>query len=327
MTTSVSEATRRLEAAARSALHAPSVLNSQPWSWRIEGDTMVLSADRRRQHHSIDPDGRLLLISCGVALHHARTALAATGWEAEVICLPDGARSDRLARIGLGAAVPVDPVAQRMAAAIKRRRTDRRSFGGRGVSSEALNRMRRLVEQERAHLHVVGRDQVPMLAVIQEETVDAEYQDAACLADLDRWTSRPAWYGGGVPPATAVRTVLRRVPVPNFAPRGDAGLAAEPGGDGGTSYVILSGSTDRHRDLLRGGQALSALLLRATVEGLGTEVLSGAVEISGPRMLLHDLLPGTDEPYVVVRLGYQMSDRPLPAPPRRFPAEVIKIAR
>ena len=68
-----------LEAAARAAQHAPSVFNTQPWAWRITGDALELWADTSRRLDAIDRDGRLLLLSCGAALHHARVALAATG--------------------------------------------------------------------------------------------------------------------------------------------------------------------------------------------------------------------------------------------------------
>jgi nitroreductase len=327
MTTSCTEATRRLEAAARSALHAPSVFNSQPWNWRIHGDTMLLYADRSRQLDTIDPHGRLLLISCGAALHHARTALAATGWTAEVERLPDEGNPDLVARVHVGAAVPADPRAQRMSAAIRRRRTDRRAFGDRVISEEMLTRLRRLVEAEGAYLHVVRRDQIPMLAITHEHAAGTEHEDPAYLSQLDRWTNRPAWRGDGVTPETAVRPALRRVPVRDLAPGGNAGLVAGPGADRGAAYVILFGPTDEPGDLLRGGEALSALLLQATAEGIATAVLSEAVEVSWPRLLLRGLLAGIGEPYLAIRLGYRVSGQPVPASPRRFPADAIKITK
>ncbi|MEU8233223.1 nitroreductase [Actinoplanes sp. NPDC048967] len=322
---SLSAPARRLRAAARSALHAPSVFNSQPWSWRINGDTLLLYADRSRQLHSIDPDGRLLMISCGAALHHARTALAADGWSAEVECLPGAGHPDLLARIRLGAAVPPGPRTRRTAGAIRRRRTDRRPFGDRAVPENLLTRLRRCVELEGAYLHVVRQDQVPALAVACEHAAGAEHEDPAYLADLDRWTDRPAWRGDGVPAGTAVRPALRRVPVRDFAPGGTAGLVTGTGVDKGAAYVILFGSADQPGDLLRAGEALSALLLLATAEGLASATLSEAVEVSWPRLLLRDLLSGLGEPYLAVRLGYRVSGQPVPATPRRFPAEAIKV--
>src|SRR5262245_36637254 len=80
---------RILAKAAVAALGAPSVFNTQPWRWRIGGDVAELRADRSRQVHSIDPDGRLLVLSCGIALHYARTALDTFGADVEVTYLPE----------------------------------------------------------------------------------------------------------------------------------------------------------------------------------------------------------------------------------------------
>lgn len=325
MNTPLSHAAEQLEAAAIASLHAPSVFNTQPWRWHIAGDTMQLFAAADRQLETVDADGRLLLISCGVALHHARTALAAAGWSVHVERLPDQVRPDLLARIRLGAAVPPDPQAQRMAASITRRRTDRRAFGDQAVSDEMLTRVRRFVEYEGAYLHVVPQDQVPMLAVTTQRADDAELGDPAYRAEIERWTNRPQWRGDGVPPETAVAPALRRVPVRDFLPEGATGVPAGEGVDKGAAYVILFGTTDRRIDLLRGGEALSALLLLATAEGLATAPLSEAVEVSWPRHLLRGMLSDIGEPYLVVRLGYAASREPLPSAPRRAPGEAITI--
>jgi nitroreductase len=320
------EATAVLDDAARASLHAPSVFNTQPWNWHIAGDTLELSADPTRRLDTTDPNGQLLLISCGTALHHARTALAAAGFAVAVDLLPDPARPDLLARIKLGAAVPPDPEAQRMAAAIPHRRTDRRAFGDRRVSEATLTRLRRFVEAEGAYLHVVPEDQISMLAVSIERAAGAEHNDPAYRAELDRWTNRPQWRGDGVPPTTAVEPSLRRVPVRDFVPEGaTAGLTAGDGVDKGAAYVVVFGTSDQPADLLRGGEAVSALLLLATAEGLATAPLSEAVEVAWPDHLLRGLLSDIGEPYLAVRLGYAASNTPLPPIPRREPATAITI--
>lgn len=320
------ETTAVLEAAARTSLHAPSVFNTQPWTWHIAGDTLELSADPTRRLDTTDPDGRLLLISCGTALHHARVAINAAGFAATVDRFPDAARPDLLARIRLGAPVPPDPEMQRMAGAIPRRRTDRRAFADRHVAEAMLTRLRRFVESEGAYLHVVLQDQIPMLAVSTEQATGAEHNDPAYRSELDRWTNRPQWHGDGVPPSTAVQPTLRRVGVRDFVPEGaTAGLSADDGGDKGAAYVIVFGTGDQPIDLLRGGEAVSALLLLATAEGLATAPLSEAVEVSWSQHLLRGLLSDLGEPYLVVRLGYPLVKTPLPVAPRRDAAEVITI--
>jgi hypothetical protein len=322
-----SETTTVLENAARTSLHAPSVFNTQPWNWHIAGDTLELSADPTRRLDTTDADGRLLLISCGTALHHARTALAAAGFAVTVERLPDPASPGLLARIHLGAPVPPDPEAQRMAAAIPRRRTDRRAFGDRQVSEAMLTRLRGFVEAEGAYLHVVPQDQVPMLAASTEHAAGAELDDPAYRAERDRWTNRPQWLGDGVPATTTVEPALRRVGVRDLVPPGaTAGLAADDGGDKGAAYVVVFGLGDQPAELLRGGEAVSALLLLATAEGLATAPLSEAVEVTWPRHLLRGLLSDIGEPYLVVRLGYPVSTTPLPAVPRREAGDTITVS-
>jgi nitroreductase len=314
-----------LEQAARSAQHAPSVLNTQPWAWRITGETLELFAEPGRLVHSIDAEGRLLLLSCGAALHHARTTLNAAGWSAVVDRLPDPERPDLLARIRLGHPTTPDPEAQRMAAAIRQRRTDRRAFGDRPVPEFELDKLRRFVESEGGYLHVVRPDQIVTLAISAELAAAAEIDDPDYRAELRRWTSRPAFAGDGVPPATAVQPALRRVPVRDFVPGGAAGLHGDADRDAGSAYVILFGAGDQALDLLRGGEALSALLLLATADGLATAPLSDAVEVAWPRHLLRGLLAGIGDPYVVVRLGYRRTTEPLPSAPRRDPRDVITV--
>ena len=79
-------------AATAAARHAPSILNTQPWRWRVSPGRLELFAEPRRHLAVTDPDGRLLLLSCGAVLHHAsgplvdmlgvRTARAFQPWAA-----------------------------------------------------------------------------------------------------------------------------------------------------------------------------------------------------------------------------------------------------
>lgn len=180
-----------LEAAARVSLHAPSVFNTQPWRWRLHGETLALYADRTRSLAATDPESRLLMLSCGAALHHARTALAAAGRTAHVVRLPEGALPDLLALVTATGQQPPSRDAERLASAILLRRTDRRAFSERGVAEQTLNGLRRAVEAEGAYLHVVRRDQMPMLAISTARAADAELRDPAYREELRQWTHRP----------------------------------------------------------------------------------------------------------------------------------------
>ena len=117
------------------ATKAPSVNNSQPWRWRIGPDSLHLYADAPADapadagHHvpRTDADRRDLLLSCGSALHHCTVGLAAMGWLATIDRLPDPADPDHLAAIEMVRRPPSE-LDVMLAAAIGRRRTDRRNY-------------------------------------------------------------------------------------------------------------------------------------------------------------------------------------------------------
>ncbi|MFC7615418.1 hypothetical protein ACFQV2_19840 [Actinokineospora soli] len=69
-----------LVAAIADACRAPSVHNTQPWRWLVGTRSLHLMANRTRWLRATDPRGRDLVMSCGAALDHLRTALAARGW-------------------------------------------------------------------------------------------------------------------------------------------------------------------------------------------------------------------------------------------------------
>ncbi|HEX7745206.1 MAG TPA: nitroreductase [Micromonosporaceae bacterium] len=314
------------EEAARQALHAPSILNSQPWRWRVGPDRLELFADRGRQLAVIDPVGRLLVISCGAALHHARVALAAAGYQAEVSRLPDPAESDLLAVLRIAGRCQPDEAAVRFRDAIPRRRTDRRAYGDSPVPDAAVQRLREIVATHGAYLHVVRPDQMPMLAVATGEAGAAERADPAYRDELARWTNRPDAADDGVPVGTAVRQEPRRVPIRDYAPGGQPGLEVGDGTDRGATYVVLFGRSDGPADWLRAGEALSALLLTAVDEGLSAAPLSDPVEVNWPRRLTRGLLSEPGEPFLVVRVGVGPDPADLPPAPRRDPREVIEVS-
>lgn len=102
-----------LQEAATLALAAPSIFNT-------------LQADRGRQLPTVDPDGRLLTISCGVALHHALVGLAGLGFS--LLLAPEAADPDLLAEVRLNSDETVGQAQPDLRAAIARRHTDRRAY-------------------------------------------------------------------------------------------------------------------------------------------------------------------------------------------------------
>jgi hypothetical protein len=78
-------------------------------------------------------------------------------------------------------------------------------------------------------------------------------------------------------------------------------------------------------DQLRAGEALSAVLLRATHFGLATDPISQPLEVPATRAELGGvLLHGAVEPHILLRLGWApMSATPMPQTGRRPLADTI----
>src|SRR5664279_1728740 len=84
------------------ARRAPSVHNTQPWTFYLEPGRFTIRADRTRQLAVLDPTGRQLMISCGCALFNARVAAAAARIDTDVVRFPDPGDPDMVATLALG---------------------------------------------------------------------------------------------------------------------------------------------------------------------------------------------------------------------------------
>ncbi|GAA1861180.1 Acg family FMN-binding oxidoreductase [Asanoa iriomotensis] len=289
-----------LAAAADAAGYAPSIHNTQPWAWRVLPDRLALSADRGRQLAATDPDGRLMLLSCGTALEHARLALLAQGWAARVDYLPDPARPDLLAELVPGERVDVTPEAVRMVDAMPVRHTDRRPV------SAALPADADAAIVSAAHglarLHRLTGDQVLELAAAAHRAAEIEADDPLIRAELAYWTSRSAPEGTGLPPDVLPgRAPETTVPARDFGVEGT--LPIGPGHDKDAEYVLLYGDDDAPASWLRAGMALAAVWLTAVQRGVSVVPLSGVVEVATTRTVLRGILSGVGYPYLVIRLG------------------------
>lgn len=317
-----------LAEAARAAGLAPSVHNTQPWRWRVHRDHLDLYADRRRQLDAADPEGRLLMISCGAALHHARVALAAEGWRPEVERLPEPADPDHLARVRLGEHVGVTGEAMRRFQTIEIRRTDRRPLIDVPVRPEVLDEIRAAVEAERVHLHLLRPEQVSELAFAAGRADDLTAEDEKLRDELARWVGGPRSEGTGLPDASIpVQPPHTAVPVRDFGRTGTLPTDQPAGrGDAAASYGVIFGEQDTPDGWLRAGEALSAAWLVATERGVALLPFSAPVEVTVTRVVLRRLLAGLGHPYLVVRFGLPDPDHPgPPRTPRLDPVQTVEI--
>lgn len=309
---------------AQAATKAPSMHNTQPWRWRATASSLELHVDASRRLPETDAHGRNMIISCGAALHHARTAAVAMGWEPVVTRYPDASTPDLLARLDLLPGRPTDH-ARELLEAIEARCTDRRRFTAWPVPEERLAQLAALATEQ----GTLARPLTDVMERVRAERIVARaaVQQAAqrvTATEGSRWLDRSATDG---------------------IPRAAAGSTGDPGGRSTRFAPVIDGSHedqdleccdglillfDGHDDpgsWLRAGEGLSAMWLTATVQGLSIVPLSQVIDVETARTAFrHDVMHDLGHPLLLVRVGWQAIGRSeLERTPRRPLDEVFEV--
>ncbi|MHA0286260.1 Acg family FMN-binding oxidoreductase [Mycobacterium sp. C3-094] len=304
------------------AVQAPSVHNSQPWLWQVGERSVDLYANPDLALPHTDPDSRDLILSCGAALNHAQIALAAVGWQAKIRRFPDDAQPDHLATVELHRYRPIEADIA-LAAAIPRRRTDRRNYSSRPVPGAAIAMM-----GARAARSGVMLRQFDELTTLRRRVMEAEGRhntDPGYVAELTTWSGR---YGStaGVPARSTPDPDPRAV----IPARVFAGAAlqqpadAEPAQDNG-AVIALGTVADDRLSRLRAGEATSLVLLTATVAGLASCPITGPLEFPDLRAAVaQDVFGSSGYAQMVLRVGWAPANADaLPPTPRRPLHQVV----
>jgi nitroreductase len=317
-----STTTAALAQAARMGGYAPSIHNTQPWRWRVSGADLELYAVPDRQLAVTDPSGRMLTVSCGAALHHARVELAAAGWAVTVGRMPEEADPDLLARLTVTGHADVTPAAVRALQTLRIRHTDRRPVSDTPVSGATLDAMRQAAQAEGAGLHVLRPDDLIELASAAAHAQEVEGFDETWREELAYWVGGAGQAGLGLPDAVIpAKPPATTVPGRDFGHGGTLPVGA--GHDRAARYAIIYGTDDTRLGWLRAGEALSAVWLAAIEESLSVVPLSAAVEVPGTRRVLRHLLADVGEPFLVLRLGIPDPDHAGPPHTPRLPADQV----
>jgi Nitroreductase family len=296
------------------ATSAPSLHNSQPWSFEFADGQLRIYADPSRQLIRTDPAGRSLLISCGAALFNVRVAAEHLGFRPRVRLLPDAADQRLVASVRFGSRHAHVGGLAAYYRAVATRRTNRLPFHDRAIPHAALAGMGEAARAENAMLRIY--DDPDEVSRIADLIHDADLTEAAEPAVR---VERQAWIGGprrddGIPvrslgprpdgPSTPFRDLGRGVDVQ----RDDARFERTP------TVAVLSTRHDERVDWVRAGQALERVLLEATKAGLSASFMNQPLEHAALRELVRSPLTGVGHSHMIMRMGY---GDPVPPTPRR----------
>ncbi|MFG1607966.1 nitroreductase [Actinoplanes sp. NPDC049265] len=275
---------------------APSAYNAQPWRWRVTGGQVDLYADHDRMSRFADPEGRLTVISCGAALHHARLTLAARGWRVTVTRLPDTGDPDHLARLCIDGEAPVSPDTAELARLIEERHTDLRPVTGDPIEEADTRTVAVAFETQHVGLAVLRPDQILELASATAPDGDTVPDGAQWHTALAEWAGTHKIAGG---PRLSVTS-------------GEHDRAA--------TFAVIHGPDDEPLSWLHAGEALSAGSLVAA--GLGVSILPFSAPIAGvaAASALRRAVPDVGHPHLMVRLA-RYATEPKAQHTTRRPAE------
>ncbi|BBZ22330.1 Acg family FMN-binding oxidoreductase [Mycolicibacter hiberniae] len=312
-----------LTEAVRLACRAPSLHNSQPWRWVAQAGRLDLFLDSNRAVHG-DQSAREALISCGAVLDHLRVAMAAAGWTADIERFPDAAQPEHLASIGFTAAAgPVTDLDRYRSGAILARRTDRLPFLEPG-NWEPFETVLHGTVSDQVRLYVLDAEARATLAEASELTEALRLYDSAYHAELGWWTA-PFEVSDGIPQSALVSAAESdRVDVGRAFPVTHNRERRLQVGEDQSRIVLLSTAGDGPEDALACGEALSQLLLEATMAGLATCPVTHVTEVPAARTMLAGVVGAEGLPQVLVRIGAAPALETPPAPtPRRPLGDVL----
>jgi hypothetical protein len=282
---------------------APSMHNTQPWRFEINGPVIDVLLDAERTLPTTDPAHRFIRVGLGAAAFNLRVAAAMLGHETTIAIDPDPATPDVVVRIFLAdRKMPVAGLSS-LYGELGRRYTYRGPMTDRPVSPAMMERLTDAARAERADLRWLDDEQRAGLVSIIRAGDDRD------LHDEDRLHERLRWIGGnreaeGVPDSVlgplptrpaVVRDLSAGLAIPQ---RNQAVFEPKP------AIAALGTVDDDERAWVRAGLALERVLLTATSYDLAASFLNQAVEYPSLRDEVRTLIGRDTWPQLVIRFGY-----------------------
>ncbi len=292
------------------AVLAPSVYNTQPWHFTVNGNTVSVYADRRFGLPVIDPDDRQLNLSCAAALYNLRLALRYFGLSETTELVPEPAESSLLARVKVSESdQPVDEPTKTLFKAIAKRHTNRGAFADKPVPEDVTRNLVSAAASEGAWLHICSLPERQVIVRMISEADHIQAGNKNFRRELASWVDqRRALSGDGMPGTglsyDEVVNSLAPSPVRRFVVENNATATDQQLDENSPVLAILGSKSGGSVEHLSAGQALMRVLLQAEIEGLSVSTLNQPCEVPELRLVMHDEIGHPGRAQMILRIGY-----------------------
>lgn len=298
-----------VEGALAVASRAPSIYNTQPWTWSLQGDDALhLRADPSRQLSVVDPDRHSLLMSAGAALAGVRIALRGLGRDSSVERHRDVEDPDLLATVRVIARVAPGHRDELRASAVGSRFSDRRPFRAQPVPDDVLDTLEAAGSGPDVSIFFVRSEGAYVkLAVAMSRGAQILREDPEYLEELARWVHDDDDHEDGF-----AKSAIPHLP-PEHPRRSDVALR-DFGVDGGMhidldvdehpALAVITTTAFGSAACLQAGEAMMYFMVEAELHGVSTCAVSQAVDLPVFRSKLQALMGWTAHPQMIVRVGY-----------------------
>ena len=295
------------------AILAPSVRNSQPWSFAVQGNRVDLRADVARGLPVADPDQRELYISLGCALENLLVAAEHFGFRHEVSYFPDSSSAKLAATIDFAPGGVRSPSREGIALeAILARHNDNSVFHPIAVPP-AVCRCLQACQADPDPRFDLTEDPL-FCRWVERFTLDAdrrEFADPEFRNEVAHWIG----HGGLSSPPLLARIgsfAVSRFNLGESAARQDHRIV-----ESAALLGVISTAGDTHLDHIRTGQLFERIWLTATTMGVAVHPMSQTMRRPESRSAIADLLPKTGcIPQHLFRIGYSSREAPRFTPRR-----------
>ncbi|MET7280679.1 hypothetical protein ABZS29_20740 [Kribbella sp. NPDC005582] len=283
-----------IRALLEAAIAAPSMHNTQPWRFEVEGHVIDVYLDGSRMLPAEDPTGRAMRIAAGAATFNLRCTAESLGYSTWFGLAPYAEEPDLLARIVVEPTGTSNEELSRLARQVQYRHTDRHPSDATPLAHGLRVGLTLAAHAEGAQLNwLTGEDVEAVRDLIREA-------DLLEIHDWHRRTERAHWVGGtraadGIPSAAlGPRSSTYPAVVRDMASSPTDRMRPETVFEDHAEIAVLSTEHDDPADQVVAGIALERVLLTATGEGVSASFLNQPLEFEDLRRRVQRLsgLPG-----------------------------------